>query len=177
MKILVLISVVLLYSCNCSRHAAMEYTNYMPLDVQGQKYDIHLCDDKDAEVMLIFREQKRPYKLPNDSIDYGYTASITFTSGKRKKHYEHLEVGTGSEFEVGNCRFRVIKVFGPVVERIINPKDTTQSILLFNKLAIQQLTAPKRCICANRQLKAYDEKGLDADWVVKLYEQYWRQNK
>jgi hypothetical protein len=155
----------------------MEYTNYMPLDVQGQNYHIHLCDDKDAEVLVGFREEKRPYELPNDSTGYGYTADIYYHDNKNYSLVKHLEVGTGSEFEVGNCRFRVIKVFGPVVERIINPKDTTQSILLFNKLAIQQLTAPKRCICANRQLKAYDEKGLDADWVVKLYEQYWRQNK
>ncbi len=169
MKKLIIIGCVFLCSCHCQRYNVKYMLSETPVFVEGQGYTTKLCDKSNEEIGIRLSEEKYYYQLANDSTCYDYTATISYY---REEKPLYIRVGRGSEFEIGKCRFRVIQVFDPLtIETVIN-KQNGKALDIYNVLALQLLEAPKRCACANKKLQAYDEKGLDPDWLRKIYVNY-----
>ena len=169
--LILLFGLFCLYGCHCQYYNVNKIDSHVPVDIIGTGYRIDICDEQDGDIRIRISEEAHSYRIRADSMGYGYTAYIAFHG---KKNREGIRVGAGSEFEVGKCRFRVIKVFDPWTWDTVRNPLGDEVRYLHQMLAIQLIKAPSRCGCANRSLKKYEQAGLDPKWLEKIYAERWK---
>lgn len=141
--------VVLLASCNCKKIATYADGDD-PIFGEGAKYFFDLT--KNSEAMLIIPKDSQnyilSYKLPTDSTVAGYWAGINIDDYQKDTSYV-FRIGVGSEFEIEQCKFRVLKVSHRYYD-----SDTYK--LHSSYVLFQLLELPKYCPCENRKLRKFD---------------------
>ena len=145
-----LLSFSLVMACQCKRYARHSNASD-PFFREREGYLFDFCKNEEAIMGFSYlpKHYVNEYKLPNDSIVSGYTASISFNN-MQKDSTQHIRVGKGSEFWAGKCKFRVIKV---------EPRklwNSTKTNLIAPHVLFQLLELPKFCPCQNKKLRKFD---------------------
>ena len=169
--LILLFGLFCLYGCHCQYYNVNRIDSHVPVDILGTNYTTKICDEQDEEIIIGVSEEEESYEIAEDSMGYGYVGIICYSD---RPDLLHIRVGAGSEFEVGKCRFRVIKVFDPWTWDTVRNPLGDEVRYLHQMLAIQLIKAPSRCGCANRSLKKYEQTGLDPKWLEKIYAERWK---
>jgi hypothetical protein len=162
MRFVLLFVMALINGCSCKCYKYLVEKEVMPIELEGKGRDLYLCGSAEAAAFT-FPESESEYQVTPDSVHYGYVGVLHYID---RKPVLSVNVGAGSEFRVGSCWFRVVKVYPP------HYKDTTENgIFWYNNILLQTLEVSKGCRKVNNYLKAYDEKGLPPNWEVLKFKQ------
>ena len=160
-KLLLIIGVLFLASCSCKSYRLGSRNSDDTYKILGSNRPVYPCSRREESVISGIAREPEEYQVNADSRAFGYVAVICYAD---RESLLHIRVGAGSEFAVGKCRFRVLKVYPFSYE-----DPVTGSVSLSNKVALQVLSYPKRCRCKNKALKAYDEAGLIEGWEDRVF--------
>lgn len=146
--ILLLSCIVLLNSCGCRAYIFVDPQEPVVTYSKGSHWG-RLCKETKIMVGMPSNEDDfiGTYKLPNDSIVSGYFAVVAFDNGQ-----ENITVGKDSEFQVDQCKFRVLEV-SPY-----HHFDSLTNDVLGESITLQAIAYPKFCPCQNAQLKKYEKR-------------------
>ncbi len=144
--------VFFLNSCSCKKYAT-RFSIDDPIYGASRGYHFPIVMKKNIYGGLAIPRTSeyyiRPYKLPNDSMMIGYWAGMNIMDHKNDTTYA-FRIGAGSEFEVGKCKFRILKVEPRVFVDSTTHKRSKPYVLF------QLLELPKYCPCENRKLRKFD---------------------
>lgn len=154
--------IVFFSSCHCRffKEYDFEDNNTLPIQlIDSNRYTAPCVGGETITLGVL--ESKQEYKITEDSTGYGYVAMIYYTD---REEYTTIIVGTGSEFEVGKCRFKVLKVYEEYYEKFMY-----NGRYLSDKIALQTLSIPKSCSCKNKKLQQYAQENIDSTWEEKFF--------
>lgn len=162
MKILYFLVAFVTCSCQCKYYS--KYTEQdarEPISTIGARHVLSPCIGEER-ITVGVRTTKREYAITADSTAYGHIANIMYID---RDPFVDTIVGAGSEFDVGRCRFRVLKVYPP------NYKDTIYNkVYLYDLIGVQTISFPKKCRCANKALQAFEEEKMDSTWEQRYFD-------
>ncbi len=163
MRFLCVVLIILFCKCNCKYypiHSSHKGSDE-PIFVMGARRYSSPCIGAE-NIRIGVSEGEIVYAVKADSVALGNVATIMYVD---RQPFESIVVGAGSEFEVGKCRFRVLKVYPP------NYIDTIyDNFHLRSKIALQALSFPKRCRCENKALQRFDEEVMDSTWEQRYFD-------
>lgn len=159
-KLFFLLLSIYFSSCDCVYYKYFRKQEAIPVTLFGGNRPLSVCGSGE-QISLTFPEEKREYDVGTDSTAHGYVGLVHYID---RQPSSYIVVGEGSEFKVGKCLLRVVKVYYPYY------KDTTGSgVIWYSKLALQYLSVPENCCKTNHYLKKYEKKGLPTDWEKKRF--------
>jgi hypothetical protein len=151
-----------LCACKCKRYqsAIHQKGSNEPIFVVGANRPVAPCSEEER-IRIGVQSYKNTYRVNEDSIAYGYTANVLYID---RDSVFSIDVGAGTEIEIGRCRFRIIKVYPT------NYVDTIHdNIYLYDKVGIQALSFPKKCHCENSVLRKFDREKMDSTWEYRHF--------